>query len=102
MRRATIYGKKKDGAAILTQREAVLYHLQTGNTLTQREATRFWSVTRLPSIINLLRKQLIREGGRYRIITRDVTEKNRFGASCRFAEYRLEAIRPNDSKEVRK
>lgn len=82
----TIYGHRADGAPITSQREAVLYWLRTGHTLTQEQARQMWSVTRLPSLINLLRDQLAREGGRERIVTTDVQGRNRF------AEYHLEKV----------
>lgn len=88
----TIYGHRADGAPITSQREAVLYWLRTGHTLTQEQARQMWSVTRLPSLINLLRDQLAREGGRERIVTTDVQGRNRFGAHTRFAEYHLERV----------
>ena len=92
MKPLTIYGHRADGAPITSQREAVLYHLRTGNTITQEEARKKWSVTRLPSIINLLRNQLVREGCSERIITEDVEGHNRFGARTRFAEYHLARV----------
>ena len=64
----------------------------SGGTLTQEQARQMWSVTRLPSLINLLRDQLAREGGRERIVTTDVQGRNRFGARTRFAEYHLEKV----------
>ena len=92
VKNTTTYGNRADGTPITSQREAVLYWLRIGHTLTQEEARQMWSVTRLPSIINLLRNQLAREGGRDRIITQDVHGLNRFGARTRFGEYHLETV----------
>ncbi len=85
----TIYGYRNDGAAIVSQRDAVLYYLKRGYSLTQNEAMKLWSVTRLPAVIHKLRRQLEQEGGRYSIVTNTVEAPNKFGAVCRFARYIL-------------
>lgn len=87
-----IYSTTPEGAPIKTQREAVLDYLKRGFTLTQEEARAKWSITRLPAVINTLRKQLVIEGGRYRIITDKIPHINRFGASCRYGKYHLERV----------
>lgn len=92
MANKVIYGFKPDGSPIQTQREAVLDYLKRGFTLTQKEALAKWSIMRLPAVIDTLRKQLVIEGGRYRIITEDMPHTNRFGAPCRYGKYRLERV----------
>ena len=88
-KKATIYGYRDNGATIASQKDAVLDYLKKGGTLTQNKAFSYWSVTRLPAIIHLLRRQLREEGGFFRIVTNKVTADNKFGATCRFAEYKL-------------
>ena len=87
-----IYGRKSDGTPITTQREAVLDFLMKGGRLTQEEARAMWSTTRLPSLINVLRNQLAAQGGKFRIITKNVQGKNRFGAPCKYGEYHIEQV----------
>lgn len=66
------------------QKKMILRALQDGRTITQNDAFAWFACTRLSARIFDLRK----EG--YNIETVMVKGKNRFGASVRYAGYRLE------------
>ena len=70
------------------QRSAILNHLQSGKSITSKEAFELYGVTRLSAIIYDLR-------GKYPIRTIMVTGTTRFGDSCKYAKY----ILGNESEE---
>ena len=65
------------------QREAVLWHLDKNKTITSWEAIKEYGVTRLSAVIYDLR-----EDG-YDITTNMKTNKNRFGNSVNYSEYKF-------------
>lgn len=67
----------------MTQKNMVLAHFQEYGTLTSLQAIREYGITRLSSIIFILRE----EG--YNIETEIIDVVNRFGKKCRVAQYRL-------------
>lgn len=70
-------------ASIKTQKDAILWHLETHGSITSWEAIKEYGVTRLSGIIYQLRK----EGKQ--ISAQDTKTKNRFGNSVTYATYRL-------------
>ena len=68
----------------MTQRQAVLEHLQTHGSITSLEAIQLYGATRLSDIIFNLRKR------GYQIITEPFTVKTRFGGTARPAKYILQ------------
>lgn len=67
----------------MTQTLAVKKHLIKRGHITSWEAIMKYGATRLSAIIYNLRK----EG--WRIVTHEVTKKNRYGMSVTFADYKL-------------
>lgn len=69
--------------ARMTQRQAVLEWLKSGDTITSFDAFKELGVTRLSAIIFNLRQ----EG--YNIESEDLKTTNRFGGKVTFSRYRL-------------
>lgn len=67
----------------MSQSKVVLKHLQSGKTISQREATKKYGILRLGAIIFNLRK----EG--YKIITLMEHKPNRYGNTSHFGVYKL-------------
>ena len=68
----------------MTQKEAVLRHLQEHGKITDLEAYKLYAIRRLGARIWDLRS----DG--YKIITKNTKEKNRFGQQTMFATYVME------------
>lgn len=68
----------------LTQREAVLQHMQTFGSITSWEAFTDYGITRLAGIIHSLRRD-----EQMHIVTEDVTTQNRFGHAVTYAKYSI-------------
>lgn len=68
----------------MTQREAVLDWLMSGDTISSFEAFKELGVTRLSAIIYDLRKK------GYSITSEDEKTVNRFGSTVVFSRYKLE------------
>lgn len=66
-----------------TQRSEVLKYMLDGNRITSMQAIEKFGATRLSDIIFKLRKR------GYNIITHDRVGKNRYGGTCKYAEYEL-------------
>lgn len=69
--------------AKMSQRKAVLQHLQTYKTITSMDAINLYGATRLSAIIYDLR-----DAG-YNIKTHSKVTKNRYGNITTYAEYEL-------------
>ena len=65
----------------MTQKEKVLHHMQENKKITSMEAFELYKITRLSSIINILRK----EG--YDIDSVPLIKKTRFGRNTTIAKY---------------
>lgn len=63
------------------QRQAILEHLQTKGSITQKECTELYGAMRLPAIICDFRKM------GYNIITMTQVCKTRFGTTSQYAKY---------------
>lgn len=68
----------------MTQKEAVLRHLQEHGMITDLEAYKLYAIRRLGARIWDLRA----DG--YKIVTKNTKEKNRFGQQTMFATYVME------------
>ena len=69
----------------MTQNDRLLSWLQSGRSITQREADELWGCTRLGARVYDLKKK------GHRIISERVDGVNRFGDKCHFARYRMGA-----------
>ena len=69
----------------MTQTEAVLDILKSGDSISSLEAFQEFGITRLSSIIFNLRKK------GYAITSDNIKTTNRFGGTVTFSRYRLEA-----------
>jgi hypothetical protein len=67
----------------MSQSKAVLKHLQSGKTISQREATKKYGILRLGAIIFNLR----RDG--YKITSRLEHKPNQYGNTSNYAVYKL-------------
>lgn len=67
-----------------TQKEAILSYLQKGKSVTPMNALQLFGCFRLSSIIHKLRN----EG--YKIATKNVKFKSRFGFAGMYASYKIE------------
>lgn len=83
------YGYRKDGSALNTQWETILYYLQTEKkkdgmraSITSWQAIQEFGFTRLSGIV----KSIEYRAG-VRLARRMLKGKNRYGGSVRFAEY---------------
>lgn len=68
----------------MTQREAILNVLKSGESITSFEAFSEFGITRLSAIVFDLRKK------GYLISSEDIETTNRFGGKVRFSRYKLE------------
>ena len=86
------YGTDEDGNLMSTQVAVVRnYCIKTGKRVSQKMATAKWGFTRLSAIIYNLKDRLEREGGKWAVRDELVKSVNRYGDTCRFKEYWLEA-----------
>lgn len=69
----------------MTQAESILAYLQTGQSITPREADELWGCMRLGARIYDLKKQ------GYKIISERESGVNRLGEPCHWARYRMGA-----------
>ena len=67
----------------MTQTEHILAHLQSGHSITPREADDLFGCMRLGARIYDLKQQ------RYHIISEREDGVNRFGEKCHWARYRM-------------
>ena len=67
----------------MSQANKILAHLKAGHSITDNDARRMFSCSRLAARIHDLKKQ------GHEITEELVTGKNQFGEDCRFSRYRL-------------
>ena len=71
----------------MTQKAQILSHLKAGHRITGKDALDKFAIARLPPIILKLKQ----EG--HNIERELIHVRNRFGAKCRVAEYRLADVK---------
>ena len=78
----------------MTQKEQVLWHLKHHKTLTTWDAIMEYGITRLGSVIHLLRDEGVR------IVSKNVTVRTRLGRQTTIAEYSLAPKMPQQTAIV--